>query len=136
MLAWEVLDYPEEKRNSCLGERIACGGKGILADFQVAKVFSDLELMYTFEGTYDRNTLVTGREVSGFVKDRLIKGDSLQKVWSIFVFRARHCKKLTLSHPTDCVNHGNLVLWCFRDNLFCSLVPVKAAHPFPSLGAD
>ncbi|BAT84089.1 hypothetical protein VIGAN_04136100 [Vigna angularis var. angularis] len=68
MLAWEVLDYPEEKRNSCLGERIACGGKGILADFQVAKVFSDLELMYTFEGTYDRNTLVTGREVSGFVK--------------------------------------------------------------------
>ncbi|KAG2404645.1 hypothetical protein HKW66_Vig0115670 [Vigna angularis] len=64
----DVLDYPEEKRNSCLGERIACGGKGILADFQVAKVFSDLELMYTFEGTYDRNTLVTGREVSGFVK--------------------------------------------------------------------
>ncbi|XP_022635282.1 uncharacterized protein LOC106759221 [Vigna radiata var. radiata] len=51
-----------------------------------------------------------------YYKDRLIKGDSLQKVWSIFVFRARHwtSKNLTLSHPTDCVNHGNLVLWSFR----------------------
>jgi len=32
------LDFPEGKRNSCLVERIACGGKGILADFLMAKV--------------------------------------------------------------------------------------------------
>lgn len=42
------------------------GGNGILADFYVAKAFCDLEPIYTFEGTYDINTLVTGREVTGF----------------------------------------------------------------------
>jgi acyl-CoA oxidase len=41
------------------------GGNGILADFLVAKAFCDLEPIYTFEGTYDINTLVTGREVTG-----------------------------------------------------------------------
>ncbi|CAL5422775.1 unnamed protein product [Camellia sinensis] len=41
------------------------GGNGILADFLVAKAFCDLEPIYTFEGTYDINTLVTGREITG-----------------------------------------------------------------------
>ncbi|KAK6778567.1 hypothetical protein RDI58_025285 [Solanum bulbocastanum] len=41
------------------------GGNGILADFHVAKAFCDLEPIYTFEGTYDINTLVTGREITG-----------------------------------------------------------------------
>ncbi|KAL5550471.1 hypothetical protein UlMin_000647 [Ulmus minor] len=42
------------------------GGNGILADFLVAKAFCDLEPIYTYEGTYDINSLVTGREVTGF----------------------------------------------------------------------
>ncbi|KAF6170436.1 hypothetical protein GIB67_014366 [Kingdonia uniflora] len=41
------------------------GGNGILADFLVGKAFCDLEPIYTFEGTYDINCLVTGREVTG-----------------------------------------------------------------------
>lgn len=41
------------------------GGNGILADFLVAKAFCDLEPIYTYEGTYDINTLVTGRELTG-----------------------------------------------------------------------
>ncbi|GAY32010.1 hypothetical protein CUMW_000100 [Citrus unshiu] len=53
------------------------GGNGILSDFLVAKVimlfflhldhfaFCDIEPIYTYEGTYDINTLVTGREVTG-----------------------------------------------------------------------
>ncbi|XP_038698145.1 acyl-coenzyme A oxidase 4, peroxisomal isoform X1 [Tripterygium wilfordii] len=41
------------------------GGNGILTDFLVAKAFCDLEPIYTYEGTYDINTLVTGREISG-----------------------------------------------------------------------
>ncbi|OAY43730.1 acyl-coenzyme A oxidase 4, peroxisomal [Manihot esculenta] len=41
------------------------GGNGILADFLVAKAFCDLEPIYTYEGTYDINSLVTGREVTG-----------------------------------------------------------------------
>ncbi|KAI7742104.1 hypothetical protein M8C21_023416 [Ambrosia artemisiifolia] len=41
------------------------GGNGIISDFLVAKAFNDLEPIYTYEGTYDINTLVTGREVTG-----------------------------------------------------------------------
>ncbi|XP_028124853.1 acyl-coenzyme A oxidase 4, peroxisomal-like [Camellia sinensis] len=40
------------------------GGNGILTDFHVAKAFCDLEPIYTGEGTYDVNTLVTGREIT------------------------------------------------------------------------
>ncbi|KAA3490764.1 acyl-coenzyme A oxidase 4, peroxisomal-like [Gossypium australe] len=42
------------------------GGNGILADFHVAKAFCDMEPIYTYEGTYDINSLVTGREITGF----------------------------------------------------------------------
>lgn len=41
------------------------GGNGIISDFLVAKAFGDLEPIYTYEGTYDINTLVTGREITG-----------------------------------------------------------------------
>jgi acyl-CoA oxidase len=41
------------------------GGNGILADFLVAKAFCDLEPIYTYEGTYEINALVTGREITG-----------------------------------------------------------------------
>uniref|UniRef100_A0A0D6R4H2 Uncharacterized protein n=1 Tax=Araucaria cunninghamii TaxID=56994 RepID=A0A0D6R4H2_ARACU len=41
------------------------GGNGILSDFLVAKAFCDLEPIYTYEGTYDVNVMVTGREVTG-----------------------------------------------------------------------
>ncbi|KAJ7558445.1 hypothetical protein O6H91_04G039600 [Diphasiastrum complanatum] len=41
------------------------GGNGILVDFLVAKAFCDIEPIYTYEGTYEVNSLVTGREVTG-----------------------------------------------------------------------
>jgi len=41
------------------------GGNGILADFLVAKAFCDLEPIFTYDGTYDINSLVTGREITG-----------------------------------------------------------------------
>ncbi|CAM6126852.1 unnamed protein product [Calypogeia fissa] len=41
------------------------GGNGILSDFNVAKAFCDLEPIYTYEGTYEVNALVTGREITG-----------------------------------------------------------------------
>ncbi|KAL6848145.1 hypothetical protein ACP4OV_022273 [Aristida adscensionis] len=41
------------------------GGNGILSDFLVAKAFCDLEPIYSYEGTYDINSLVTGREITG-----------------------------------------------------------------------
>ncbi|WVZ96674.1 hypothetical protein U9M48_042280 [Paspalum notatum var. saurae] len=41
------------------------GGNGILADFLVAKAFCDLEPIFSYEGTYDINSLVTGNEITG-----------------------------------------------------------------------
>lgn len=50
------------------------GGNGILAEFLVAKAFCDLEPIYTYEGTYDINALVTGREVSGLASFKAPRG--------------------------------------------------------------
>ncbi|KAJ7961220.1 Acyl-coenzyme A oxidase 4, peroxisomal [Quillaja saponaria] len=53
------------RETAALGRELL-GGNGILADFLVAKAFCDLEPIYTYEGTYDINSLITGREVTGF----------------------------------------------------------------------
>ena len=45
--------------------REVCGGNGILIENQVIKHMMDLEATYTFEGTYDINSLISGRELTG-----------------------------------------------------------------------
>ena len=45
--------------------RESCGGNGILIENQVIKHMIDLEAIYTFEGTYDINSLISGRELTG-----------------------------------------------------------------------
>ena len=41
------------------------GGNGIVTDYEMAKVFSDAEAIYSYEGTHEINTLVTGRAITG-----------------------------------------------------------------------
>ena len=41
------------------------GGNGITHDNYVMKALGDMEGIYTYEGTYDINTLVAGRELTG-----------------------------------------------------------------------
>jgi acyl-CoA oxidase len=41
------------------------GGNGVISDFLVAKAHCDLEAIYTYEGTYDVNSLVAGRDITG-----------------------------------------------------------------------
>ena len=45
--------------------RESMGGNGILLEFGVMKHFADMEALYTYEGTYDINTLVSGRDLTG-----------------------------------------------------------------------
>ncbi len=45
--------------------REVVGGNGITLDYGVARAFCDAEAIYTFEGTYDMNTLIVGREITG-----------------------------------------------------------------------
>ncbi|CAL5389885.1 unnamed protein product [Camellia sinensis] len=60
MISWISL---KARETVALGRELL-GGNGILTDFQVAKAFCDLEPIYTGEGTYDVNTLVTGKEIT------------------------------------------------------------------------
>lgn len=41
------------------------GGNGITHENYVMKALADMEAIYTYEGTYDINTLVAGRELTG-----------------------------------------------------------------------
>ena len=45
--------------------REVLGGNGILIENRVIKHFNDIEVMYTGEGTYHINSLVSGREITG-----------------------------------------------------------------------
>ena len=52
-------------RESVALGRSILGGNGIVTDFEMAKVFADAEAVYSYEGTHEINTLVTGRAITG-----------------------------------------------------------------------
>lgn len=45
--------------------RECMGGNGIILEHHCFKALGDMEVMYTYEGTYDINMLVSGRELTG-----------------------------------------------------------------------
>ena len=52
-------------REVCALARECLGGNGILLENHVMKAMMDMEAIYTYEGTYDINMLVSGRELTG-----------------------------------------------------------------------
>ena len=52
-------------RESVALGRSVLGGNGISTDFGMARVFADAEALYTYEGSYEVNTLVVGRAITG-----------------------------------------------------------------------
>ncbi|MFI5084661.1 MAG: acyl-CoA dehydrogenase family protein [Actinomycetales bacterium] len=52
-------------RESVALGRSILGGNGIVTDYEMAKIFSDAEAIYSYEGTHEINTLVTGRAITG-----------------------------------------------------------------------
>ena len=42
------------------------GGNGIVSDNHVMRAFCDIEAIFTYEGSYDINSLVAGRELTGY----------------------------------------------------------------------
>ncbi|MDN4644838.1 acyl-CoA dehydrogenase family protein [Arthrobacter sp. PsM3] len=52
-------------RESVALGRSILGGNGIVTDYEMAKIFSDAEAIYSYEGTHEINTLVTGRSITG-----------------------------------------------------------------------
>jgi glutaryl-CoA dehydrogenase len=45
--------------------RSLLGGNGISTDFEMGKLFGDAEILYTYEGSYEINSLIVGRGVTG-----------------------------------------------------------------------
>ncbi|WP_267277599.1 acyl-CoA dehydrogenase family protein [Arthrobacter sp. CDRTa11] len=45
--------------------RSLLGGNGISTDYEMAKLFCDAEILYTYEGSYEINSLIVGRAVTG-----------------------------------------------------------------------
>jgi glutaryl-CoA dehydrogenase len=41
------------------------GGNGILVDYNVARHFADTEAIYSYEGTYQMQTLIVGKAITG-----------------------------------------------------------------------
>ena len=55
----------ETGREICAMARDVCGGNGILLENHVMKQFMDMEAVHTYEGTYEVNMLISGREITG-----------------------------------------------------------------------
>ena len=45
--------------------RSLMGGNGISSDYEMGKLFGDAEILYTYEGSYEINSLIVARAVSG-----------------------------------------------------------------------
>lgn len=52
------------RESAALG-RALLGGNGVVSDFEMAKVFCDVEILHTYEGTYEINSLIVGRALTG-----------------------------------------------------------------------
>lgn len=55
----------ERARLICALGREIMGGNGLLQENYVMKALVDMEVLYTYEGTYDINALVAGSELTG-----------------------------------------------------------------------
>ncbi|WP_028281326.1 acyl-CoA dehydrogenase family protein [Arthrobacter sp. H5] len=45
--------------------RSILGGNGIVTDYGMAKIFADAEAIYTYEGSFEINSLIVGRAITG-----------------------------------------------------------------------
>lgn len=65
MTALAKLSNTAMARETAATAREILGGNGILQDHEVMRHLCDLEAVYTYEGTFDINTLIVGREITG-----------------------------------------------------------------------
>ena len=52
-------------RSSVAKGRSLLGGNGITTDYEMAKLFGDAEILYTYEGSYEINSMIVARAVTG-----------------------------------------------------------------------
>src|SRR4051794_17009704 len=52
-------------RETVAWAREVLGGNGIVADYQIARFFTDCEALYSYEGTYQMQNLIVGKAITG-----------------------------------------------------------------------
>lgn len=52
-------------RESVAQGRALLGGNGVTSDYEMAKLFGDAEILYSYEGTYEINSLIAARAMTG-----------------------------------------------------------------------
>src|SRR5258705_12299656 len=52
-------------RETVAWARELLGGNGIVADYKVARFFTDCEALYSYEGTYQMQNLIIGKAITG-----------------------------------------------------------------------
>jgi glutaryl-CoA dehydrogenase len=65
MASLAKMNNAKKARQVCSDARDILGGNGILLDYHVARHYSDMEAVYTYEGTDTVQSLIVGREVTG-----------------------------------------------------------------------
>ncbi len=55
----------ERMRDTVATARGVVGGNGILLEHQIARFFADAEAVYSYEGSWEMNTLIVGRAITG-----------------------------------------------------------------------
>jgi glutaryl-CoA dehydrogenase len=60
------MNNAQKARRICLDTRDIMGGNGTLYEYHVARHWADMEAVYTYEGTDFINSLIVGREITGY----------------------------------------------------------------------
>ena len=65
MASLAKMNNAKKARQVCSDARDILGGNGILLEYHVARHHSDMEAVYTYEGTDSINSLIVGRWITG-----------------------------------------------------------------------
>jgi alkylation response protein AidB-like acyl-CoA dehydrogenase len=65
MPRWQKSFCTAKSRETVAWGREVLGGNGIVADYNLARFFSDAEALYSYEGTYQMQNLIVGKAITG-----------------------------------------------------------------------
>ena len=65
MASLAKMNNAKKAREVCAAARDIMGGNGVLLEYHVARHLSDMEIVYTYEGTDTIQSLIVGRDVTG-----------------------------------------------------------------------
>jgi len=65
MASLAKMNNARKARQVCAEARDVLGGNGVLLEYHVARHLTDMEIVYTYEGTDTMQSLIVGRDVTG-----------------------------------------------------------------------